>query len=492
MRRETFTLYQKPHEKQDNELEGKYWDDFTPLSSFTYSKPSCIKFSPTQKQTFAVCSEMNVFIHTSTESTPKVISRHKDFVYTCEYRKDGALLATGCKDGKVRLFDSSNKSLLRTFQSSKSGIRTLCWGNDCLYTAGDDMTIKCWDFTVNETKTSYKVHKDSIRSITLCPSNPFLIASGSYDHTIVLYDIRSNNSISVLKHNNPIENITFHPIGTLIAAANGQMVSVWDSTAGELINENTSHSDIVRNVLFDSEGQRLFSSSLDNTINVYETVNYDKLHTISYTSPVLSFDLNKDSTSFVVGLNNNEVILFNKQQKVVPQESIQTTSSKYFIQSKTQNQISEDRKVIREKSAVEKEIITQINHFNYDDALDKALATKDEIIIISIIREILYRNGLKIALSKRDENTLEPLITFLINTIPNPLHTKILVEVMSQLLDLYASELGKSVVFDEMFFKMQKRLEKEIQLNKSMQQLLGQIDLIIGSADCARSKTDFN
>ena len=62
---------------------------------------------------------------------------------------------------------------------------------------------------------------------------------------------------------------------------------------------------------------------------------------------------------------------------------------------------------------------------------------------------------------------------------------------MSQLLDLYASELGKSVVFDEMFFKMQKRLEKEIQLNKSMQQLLGQIDLIIGSADCARSKSDF-
>ena len=82
----------------------------------------------------------------------------------------------------------------------------------------------------------------------------------------VLYDTRSNNSIATLKHNNPIENITFHPIGTLIAAANGQMVSVWDSTAGELINENTSHSDLVRNVKFDNEGQRLFSSSLEPSI----------------------------------------------------------------------------------------------------------------------------------------------------------------------------------------------------------------------------------
>lgn len=491
MRRETFNYYQKPHEKQDNELEGKYWDDFTPFSSYTYTKPTCIKFSPTQKQTFAVCSEMNVFIHTSTESQPKVISRHKDWVYTCEYRKDGALLATGCKDGKVRIFDASNKSLLRSFQSHKSAIRAVCWGQDCVYTSGDDGVVKCWDFAENKEKMSYSVHKDSVRAIQLCPSNPFLIASGSYDHTIVLYDTRSKTSISVLKHSHPIEDIAFHPIGTLIASCHGQSVSVWDSTAGELINESTVHTDLVRNVLYDTEGQRLFSASLDNTINVYETTNYEKLHSISYTSPILSFDLNKDSTSFVVGLSNNEVVLFTKQQQTIPQEPVQASSSKYFIQSKTQNQISEDKKIIREKNAIEKEIISQIKQFNYDDALDRALATKDEIIIISIIREILYRNGLEIALSKRDENTLEPLISFLINTIPNPLHTKILVEVMSQLLDLYASELGKSVVFDEMFFKMQKRLEKEIQLNKSMQQLLGQIDLIIGSADCARSKTDY-
>ncbi|EMD45217.1 WD domain containing protein [Entamoeba histolytica KU27] len=486
MRRAQFTLFKAPHEKRDNELEGKYWDDFTPVSSYTYPSPKCIRFSPSQKQTFAVCSGMNVFVHSSTESQPKVITRHKDFVYTCEYRNDGALISTGCADGKVRVFDSTNKTLLRTLSGHSAAVRTVCWGKEMLYSSGDDMVVKAWDFTTKSVIGSYANHTDSVRSIVQCPTNPFLIASGSYDHTVVLYDTRSKNSINVFKHKNPVEDIVFHPVGTLIAVANGQMITVWDSTTGSQISDYSYHTNLVTNILFDTDGNRLFSSSLDCSINVYETTNYSKLHNIVYPSPILSFDMNKDSTAFSVGLTNGEVILFAKQQ---PQqtENHASSSAKYFFQGKTQT--SEEKK----EPAINKtqsDISVNIRKFDYDDALDKALATKDETIIISVIREILYRNGLKIALSRRDENTLEPLMTFLINTLPSPLHTKILVEVMSQLLDLYAQDLGKSVVFDEMFFKMQKRLEKEIQLNKNMQQLLGQIDLIIGAADCARSKSD--
>ena len=42
------------------------------------------------------------------------------------------------------------------------------------------------------------------------------------------------------------------------------------------------------------------------------------------------------------------------------------------------------------------------------------------IVTISLIEELIHRDGLRIALSGRDETTLEPILVFLIKHLTNP------------------------------------------------------------------------
>ena len=101
--------------------------------------------------------------------------------------------------------------------------------------------------------------------------------------------------------------------------------------------------------------------------------------------------------------------------------------------------------------------------------------------INSLLEELIRRDGLKIALSGRDEFTLEPFLSYLIKYISQPRYTKILIDVSNVLLDIYASILGQSVIIDELFTKLRHRLLSEIQFQKDLMSLLGSVHVIISN-----------
>ena len=50
-------------------------------------------------------------------------------------------------------------------------------------------------------------------------------------------------------------------------------------------------------------------------------------------------------------------------------------------------------------------------------------------------------------------------------------------------IDMYASSLGRSVRVDELFFKLQTRLHREIELQKQMLSLMGALDFIVACSE---------
>ena len=50
--------------------------------------------------------------------------------------------------------------------------------------------------------------------------------------------------------------------------------------------------------------------------------------------------------------------------------------------------------------------------FSYQKALDAALKTMNPVVVITLLEELIRRSGLTIALSGRDEKSLEPLLAF--------------------------------------------------------------------------------
>lgn len=98
--------------------------------------------------------------------------------------------------------------------------------------------------------------------------------------------------------------------------------------------------------------------------------------------------------------------------------------------------------------------------FKYQEALDEVLKSRSPISVYTLLEELIRRNGLKIALSGRDEITLEPFVSYIIKFINMPRYTKLLIEVSNVLFDIYASVLGHSVLIDELFIKLKNKLNR--------------------------------
>jgi U3 small nucleolar RNA-associated protein 15 len=97
-------------------------------------------------------------------------------------------------------------------------------------------------------------HNDYIRTVDSSPISPNLFVTGSYDHIIAVWDIRmkyssytttsssssssnSNNNrdkpvMSFHGHDQPISQCMFSPSGSLIIAASGNQIKIWDIIKG--------------------------------------------------------------------------------------------------------------------------------------------------------------------------------------------------------------------------------------------------------------------
>ena len=101
---------------------------------------------------------------------------------------------------------------------------------------------------------------------------------------------------------------------------------------------------------------------------------------------------------------------------------------------------------------------------------------------MAVIEELGKRKGLLIALSNRDEETLEPILAFITMFIARPQYSSVLIGVAHLLCDIYSSILGQSDVIDEYFTRLQNYVQQECNSQKTLLQIVGQIDAILYTA----------
>jgi U3 small nucleolar RNA-associated protein 15 len=99
--------------------------------------------------------------------------------------------------------------------------------------------------------------------------------------------------------------------------------------------------------------------------------------------------------------------------------------------------------------------------------------------VVSLLEELHYRQGTKIALAGRDEATLEPLLRFLVKYLCHPQYSSVLINVCEMVIDMYAQIVGQSVVIDEQFKKLESAMRRETQLHKKLLPLLGSLETLM-------------
>jgi WD40 repeat protein len=99
-----------------------------------------------------------------------------------------------------------------------------------------------------------------------------MLASGSEDQTIRLWDVRTGHCFNILSgHSGWIRSVAFNHDGNMLASGGeDQTVRLWDVNTWQCLQTLQGHSNRVRQVTFSPDGNTLASSSDDGTIKLWD------------------------------------------------------------------------------------------------------------------------------------------------------------------------------------------------------------------------------
>jgi U3 small nucleolar RNA-associated protein 15 len=166
----------------------------------------------------------------------------------------------------------------------------------------------------------------------------------------------------------------------------------------------------------------------------------------------------------------------------VPSKAPNRGTRRYFERGKGHKPEAGDIVVSKEESKRLPAFDKHLKAFKYKDALDSVLySTCTSELVCQLLTNLIHRQGLETALKNRQDDSLVLICRFILRNITNPSYSRLLIDVFSVILDLYAAAIGESPMFDEVILKIFDRIREEIELQKNLLGIMGTMDLLIAN-----------
>jgi len=483
--------------KVEETPENRYWSKFTSKHTEKFAgKVSQISFGEKAPHNMLVCAATRVHVYDiDTMTVKKNVTRFTTPVNCASVRDDGQALIAGSDDGLVQLFDLSSRAILRSF-SHKSAVHVAKFVEDGtrIFSASDDKTVKLFDLPSEAELFSWTAHTDHVRCGLQSSISPDVIVTGSYDHTIKLFDIRdhvisgqksSSSATLSLDHGAPVNSIVMFPHSGMLASAGDNYVRIWDLMAGgKLLNTFSYHQKTITSLSIDGTGTRLLSAGLDGFVKFYDVSNFSLTHSMQFAGPLLSVGISPDCSTIATGFVDGTLSTKQRPQPSGQRElphRFRSSAYAHFHRGAAYKGDGTDVVLETERKQHVQRFEAFLKSFQYGAALDAALQTNDPKVVVSLIDELVQRAGLKRALQNRTDATLEPVLKFVVKYIANPNFTSYLIDVVTFILDVYTPVIGQSPLMDQLLYQLQTRITDEVTLQDDCTMLQGELDLILAS-----------
>ncbi|KAE8666909.1 Protein SLOW WALKER 1 [Hibiscus syriacus] len=313
---------------------------------------------------------------------------------------------------------------------------------------GDDAVIKFWDVAGESVVLDLMGHKDYVRCGDCSPVSSDLFVTGSYDHTVKVWDVRVENSKSVLEvnHGKPVEDVIYLPSGGLIATAGGNSVKIWDLIGGgRMSDRNIEWDHICREK--EREGER---------------GEWRKGKRFSF-----------------------EIVSEPERQVLRP------TYFRYFHRGQSEKPAEGDYLVMRNKKIKLAEHDKLLKKFRHKDGLVSVLNKRNRENVIAVMEELVTRKKLLKCVSNLDADELGLLLMFLSKNATMPRYFSLLMGLTKKVIEIRAEDIRTSDALKGHIRNLKQSIEEELRIQHSLQEIrvVTMSSKLIFGGDAAHWKT---
>ncbi|MBU7583001.1 MAG: serine/threonine protein kinase [Nostoc sp. TH1S01] len=202
----------------------------------------------------------------------------------------------------------------KTFRGHASDVNSVAFApnGQILASGSDDQTIKLWNLATGTEISTLKGHLKWIWAIAFHPDGKIL-ASGSADQTIKLWNLATTEEIRTFTgHTAGVAAVAFSPDGKILASGSlDKTIKLWNLATGKLIRTLTGHSQAVATIAFSPDGKTLASGSWDKTIKLWNVATGKQIRTLEgHSQFVLSLAFSPDGQTLASGSKDKTIKLW--------------------------------------------------------------------------------------------------------------------------------------------------------------------------------------
>jgi len=198
-----------------------------------------------------------------------------------------------------------------------SGVNSVALSPDgkLLASGSWDDTVRLWDVAGQRPVAVLQEHTSSVFCVAFSPDGQLLASGGGWDdYTVRLWDIAAKKQVAVLKgHTGEVDSVTFSPDGKWLASSSGRdkTVRLWNIAGQKQVAILKGHTGGVYSVAFSPDGKLLASGSWDKTVCLWDVPARKQVGTLKgHTNVVYSVAFSRDGKWLASGSVDGTVLLW--------------------------------------------------------------------------------------------------------------------------------------------------------------------------------------
>ncbi|RKU15187.1 hypothetical protein C6500_21075 [Candidatus Poribacteria bacterium] len=215
------------------------------------------------------------------------LSGHTKRVNSVAYSPNGTMIASGSRDGSVRLWGvaaGKQKAILNhtnwfnfLFPWLNAPVHSVAYSPDGSTVAAGSMDrkVRLWDTQTPKLKATLTGHTDPVDAIVYSPHGKAIATvSGWKDNTVRLWDAVTGETRAVLTGYTHISSVAYSPDGKTIATGGdyrSNALQLWDVPTRKLKTTYTEHTDgTLSSIVYSPDGNTIVAVNLfDNTVRLW-------------------------------------------------------------------------------------------------------------------------------------------------------------------------------------------------------------------------------